>query len=433
MMPAASKSFARAAMFAAAVFLAGCNGKSLEDIAPKAERQLPVKIVREMKAKGMTTTSPIMMRIFKEEGVLEVWKQKDTGRYDKIAEYQICAWSGKLGPKFTEGDRQAPEGFYSIGSGQMNPGSNYYLSFNIGFPNAYDRAHGHTGANLMVHGACSSSGCYSMTDEQVAQIYAFARDAFKGGQKAFQLEALPFRMTPANMARYRNDPNYEFWTMLKAGYDYFEITKVPPKVDVCDGHYVFNQVAEPGEAFDPKGACPPATQPELLQTAYQSYQHKFDAAFSGALSSGNVIDPLPSISGMKEAMLVADWSRRRSRGEKVSRKPPSLASMAAEGQAEQQAAANEAAARKAAMAKPAQVPVQQAGAAPAQEGSQPATDVSASTAKGANAAEMKVAADAAPTPSPNPREQGAAVEQNAPAAAPERKPRLGRLRNLFGG
>jgi murein L,D-transpeptidase YafK len=77
----------------------------------------------------------------------------------------------------------------------MNPNSSYYLSFNMGFPNSYDRSHNRTGSNLMVHGACSSAGCYSMTDEQVLEIYGFARDAFKGGQEYFMVEALPFRMT----------------------------------------------------------------------------------------------------------------------------------------------------------------------------------------------------------------------------------------------
>ena len=123
----------------------------------------------------------------------------------------------------------------------MNPNSNYHLAFNIGYPNAYDRANGRTGSNLMVHGACSSSGCYSMTDAQMEEIYAFGRDAFRGGQTEFQIEAFPFRMTAANMARYRGDPNYKFWEMLKEGYDHFEITKVPPKVDVCEKRYVFNQ------------------------------------------------------------------------------------------------------------------------------------------------------------------------------------------------
>ncbi len=308
----------------AATFLAGCNA-SLEDIAPKAERQLPAKLVQSMKAKGMSATSPIMVRVFKEEAVLEVWKQKDNGRYDLVKSYDICKWSGKLGPKFTEGDRQAPEGFYTIGSHQMNPNSSYHLAFNIGFPNDFDRANGRTGQHLMVHGACSSAGCYSMTDEQVEEIYAFARDAFKGGQQAFQLQAFPFRMTPANMARYKGDANYEFWTMLKEGYDHFEITRLPPKVDVCERRYVFNQYTADGRSFSPTGACPAATQPEALLTAYKTYKTSFEAAFTTALDSRSFRDPAPSITGVKEASLVADWSRRRARGERVSQEPPNLA------------------------------------------------------------------------------------------------------------
>src|SRR5690606_24552861 len=123
-----------------------------------------------------------------EEGTLEVWKQKDTGRYDLVTSYEICKWSGKLGPKFREGDRQAPEGFYTVSPARMNPKSSYYLAFNIGYPNAYDRYHGRGGSHLMVHGACSSAGCYSMTDDQMREIYAFARDAFSGGQRDFQIQ-----------------------------------------------------------------------------------------------------------------------------------------------------------------------------------------------------------------------------------------------------
>lgn len=128
---------ASAGIIVAALFLAGCNG-SLEDIAPtnaRANAPLPTKVVEQLRAKGMSTTSPIMVRIFKEEAVLEVWKQKSNGRYDLAVSYDICKWSGRLGPKFTEGDRQAPEGFYSVRPHQMNPQSQYHLAFNIGFPN----------------------------------------------------------------------------------------------------------------------------------------------------------------------------------------------------------------------------------------------------------------------------------------------------------
>ena len=306
----------------AAFAVAGCSESSVNDFVPQyANKQLPARIVQEMKAKGMTRTSPVLARVFKEEGKLEVWKQKTNGRYDLIASYDICKISGKLGPKFTEGDRQSPEGFYTVRPGQMNPNSSYHLAFNIGYPNTYDRANGRTGSNLMVHGACSSSGCFSMTDGQIEEIYAFARDAFKGGQTEFQVQSFPFRMTAANMARYRNDPNYQFWAMLKEGYDHFEITKLPPKVDVCEKRYVFN--AEGTGAFNPTGACPAITQSQGLQTAYQAYQSKYDAAFASA-SKSSVDAPKPTIAGVKEAAIVSEWTKKRARGERVPIEPPSL-------------------------------------------------------------------------------------------------------------
>jgi murein L,D-transpeptidase YafK len=189
-----------------------------------------------------------------------VWKQDREGNYTLLKTYPICRWSGDLGPKKKEGDRQAPEGFYTITPGQMNPASNYYLAFNTGFPNAYDRAMGYTGSELMVHGDCSSRGCYAMTDEQIQEIYALARESFFGGQKAFQLQAYPFRMTALNMAKHRNNPNFAFWKMLKEGYDHFEATRQEPKVAVCERHYVFDAAAPDNASrplsFNSKGKCP---------------------------------------------------------------------------------------------------------------------------------------------------------------------------------
>lgn len=320
--------FARAGLLigaiGGAIALAGCTDSSIGDFAPQhANRQLPPKIQQAMKAKGMNKTAPVMARVFKEEGKLEIWKQKTNGRYDLIASYDICKWSGKLGPKFTEGDRQAPEGFYTVRPSQMKPNSQYHLAFNIGYPNSYDRANGRTGSNLMVHGACSSAGCYSMTDQQIEEIYAFGRDAFQGGQTEFQVQAFPFRMTAANMARYRNDPNYEFWKMLKVGYDHFELTKVPPKVDVCDRRYVFNQIPVDGQPFNPTGACPASSQPDSLKVAYTSYQSTYEAAFNSALKSSTPA-PKPTIGGLKEAHIVSEWTRKRARGERVPVEPPSL-------------------------------------------------------------------------------------------------------------
>ncbi|HEY7663345.1 MAG TPA: murein L,D-transpeptidase family protein [Xanthobacteraceae bacterium] len=239
------------AAIAAAAALGGCGGTPVisRDMQPLSERTLA-----ELKAKNMEKESPILIRIFKEESELEVWKQDDSGRFALFHTYPICRWSGELGPKIKSGDRQAPEGFYTITPGLMNPNSSQYLAINTGFPNAYDRANGRTGAFLMIHGGCSSAGCYAMTDEQIAEIYALAREAFFGGQPSFQLQAYPFRMTALNMARHRNSPHMTFWKMLEQGYEHFEVTHLEPRIDVCEKRYIFD--AEATESFSPADRCP---------------------------------------------------------------------------------------------------------------------------------------------------------------------------------
>ena len=247
----------------AAALLAACQESSQ---LPKQLKPVPSELSEKMKQMNMSETGPVFIRIFKESSELEVWKQTRNGRYAHLKTYDICKWSGVLGPKIVEGDRQAPEGFYTVTPGQMNPKSKYYLAFNIGYPNAFDRAHGRTGSHLMVHGACSSAGCYSMTDESAGELFALARDSFRGGQRAFQIQAFPFRMTPQNMAKHRDNPSYEFWEMLKLGNDHFEVTRVPPKVDVCDKRYVFNADAG-SRSFSASAACPPYRVPEQLKIA----------------------------------------------------------------------------------------------------------------------------------------------------------------------
>ncbi len=244
---------------AAAIALAGCDP---DGVTPTGRSLAPLsdKMLGEIKSKHMDKGSPILARLFKEESELEIWKQNQDGQFALLKTYPICRWSGDLGPKKKEGDRQAPEGFYTITPGQMNPNSNYYLAFNTGFPNSYDRAHGYTGSELMVHGDCSSRGCYAMTDEQIQEIYALARESFYGGQKEFQFEAFPFRMTALNMVKHRNNPNFVFWKEIKEGYDDFEATHQEPKVAVCEKRYVFDAAAPENSTkplkFDPRGKCP---------------------------------------------------------------------------------------------------------------------------------------------------------------------------------
>jgi murein L,D-transpeptidase YafK len=376
-----------------------------------------------MKAKGMSRTSPVLVRVFKEEGVLEVWKQKATGRYDIVTTYPICQWSGRLGPKYIEGDRQAPEGFYTVRPAQMNPNSQFHLSFNMGFPNAFDRANGRTGQHLMVHGACSSAGCYSMSDDQVEEIYAFARDAFRGGQTDFQIQAFPFRLTPENMARYREDPNYKFWSNLKEGYDHFEITRLPPKVDVCERRYVFNASTADGKSFNPTGACPPLNQSEALASAYLSLSNQHQATFDALTASKKLTPPRPSLSGLKEAKVVAAWQKERIKGRYMGKEPPYFSQPAIpappatpepapEAEAAVTPAPEAAAVTPAVEAAPAAVATPPV-AAVAVEAPFPQAPVAPATAETAPVAEADV-----PVPTVNPALADAAPAVAAPAPAP---------------
>jgi murein L,D-transpeptidase YafK len=248
------------AAFAAASAPAICLGEESKPPLPaKATKELPSALLSLLRQKKMTKNSPIVLRIFKEEAELEVWKQDTTGHFELLKTYPICRWSGDLGPKLQEGDRQTPEGFYTITPELMNPNSNFYLAINTGFPNRFDKANSRTGSLLMIHGDCASMGCYAMTDEQIAEIYGLARDSLVG-RPSFQVQAYPFRLTPANLARHRTHPQLAFWQMLKVGNDHFETTHLEPKVDVCNRLYVFDAQSPPNSpnplVFNPAGKCP---------------------------------------------------------------------------------------------------------------------------------------------------------------------------------
>jgi murein L,D-transpeptidase YafK len=270
----------------AGVALSACQDSGGLD-SGRAWKPIPRDTLALMEAKGTTKHSPILVRAFKKEAELEIWKMKPDGTYAHLKTYPVCRWSGQLGPKTREGDRQVPEGFYSVSPGLMNPNSNYYLSFNIGYPNAYDRARGYTGGLIMVHGACSSAGCFSMTDEQMAEIYAIAREAFAGGQRAIQVQSMPFRMTPENLARYRLDPNMKFWNEIKEGYDHFEVTKREPQVAFCGRRYVFNATSANGAPLDVNAPCPPLRQDEQIASLV-SQKRQADQAKVAELASKGV-------------------------------------------------------------------------------------------------------------------------------------------------
>ncbi len=288
------------AALAASLVLSGCDSDSLSPGA-KANRPIPDKLLNEMESRNMDKGAPMLVRLFKQEAELEVWKQDRTGRFALLKTYPICRWSGDIGPKVREGDRQAPEGFYAITPSQMNPNSGYYLSFNIGYPNAYDKAWGRSGSQLMVHGDCSSRGCYAMTDEQISEIYALGRESFFGGQNAFQVQAYPFRMTAENMARNRDNPNMPFWRMIKEGNDYFEVTRQEPKVDFCEKKYVFGAQPLPGArvpVFSASAKCPAYAIPDEVASLLKDKQRADNTKLAELISRGTPVSkPRAGIDG----------------------------------------------------------------------------------------------------------------------------------------
>lgn len=280
---------------AATLTIAACGSMDMD---VRHLEPIPPRLVAEMGSKGMKPSDPIMIRVYKQESELEIWKRDRSGKYALLKTYPMCRWSGKLGPKTREGDRQAPEGFYTVSARQMNPRSEYYLSFDLGYPNPLEKALGYSGSALMIHGACSSSGCYAMTDDGVAEIYAVAREALAGGQTNFQVQALPFRMTPENLARYRNNSNYAFWQNLKLGADIFDVTRIPPKVGYCGRRYAFNAtLVDPAVTLDPIAPCPPFEKDPALEALVAAERTADDGAVMALVASGAVTPPGDYVDG----------------------------------------------------------------------------------------------------------------------------------------
>jgi murein L,D-transpeptidase YafK len=203
-------------------------------------RYIYVDLKERMHTLGLEAGKPIFIRIFKTESILEIWMEKED-RYVHLKDYEICAWSGRLGPKLKEGDRQSPEGFYRVYRSSLNPHSRFHLSFNLGYPNAYDRAHGRTGSYLMVHGDCRSIGCYAMTDRNIDEIYMLVNEALRHGQAFVPVHIFPFRLDDETITAHEGHRWFDFWMNLKEGYDYFETERRPPRIEVEHGRYIVTE------------------------------------------------------------------------------------------------------------------------------------------------------------------------------------------------
>ncbi len=230
-----------------AVIRAGRVAGDLPNRAALAAAVVVPELAPGLQGLGVAVGDPIFIRIFKAEREMELWiYHGGQGRYRLFKTYPVAGMSGELGPKLAEGDLQAPEGFYFVGRSRMNPASSYHLSFDLGYPNTYDRAHGRTGSYLMVHGSVVSVGCFAMTDHGIEEIYTLADAALSGGQKYFRVHVFPFRMTARAMAEAGGHEWFAFWENLREGYDHFERQGIPPDVSVSGLRYAFTEERPPG-------------------------------------------------------------------------------------------------------------------------------------------------------------------------------------------
>ena len=211
--------------------------RSMRDLRP-----IPAKPHAEMKAKGMTKYAPVLVRSTSRNGDrgLEADGERPLRAAQDLSDLPL------VGPARPEDERRRPPGTRGLlhgHAGQMNPNSRYYLSFDAGFPNAFDRSLGRSGGD---HGArlvlVARLLCHD--GRKIGEIYAIARESLSGGQPGFQFQSYPFRMTPKNLAQHRLDQNIAFWRNLKEGSDYFEVTKDEPRVSVASGRYQFNVTDE---------------------------------------------------------------------------------------------------------------------------------------------------------------------------------------------
>lgn len=242
----------------------------LKDVAPdRVERQrkfvegsLPLpetpdlsRLDERLAKFGAAAGSPVLIRIFKAESQLEVWMRKgDT--FEHFATYPVCHWSGTLGPKIKEGDKQTPEGFYTVTQRQLHRIGRHPRSLNLGFPNAFDKSQSRTGSYILVHGACSSVGCFAMTNAVIEEIYGLTSASIKAGQEHVPVHVFPFRMTEANFEKHKSSPWIDFWANLKQGHDAFESTRRAPRVSVCNNRYEFADPASgEGGGTSPLAVC----------------------------------------------------------------------------------------------------------------------------------------------------------------------------------
>jgi murein L,D-transpeptidase YafK len=189
----------------------------------------------------------VYIRSFKSNNEMELWaRNNDTSEYKLVKNYRVCALSGVLGPKRTEGDHQVPEGLYFIDD--FNPKSDFYLSLLLSYPNYSDMVMGNKekpGGDIYIHGGCVTIGCLPLTDVFIQELYVLCLNAKINGQNYIPVHIYPTRFDRQGLnflgRSYKDDvEKQKFWVNLKSAYDYFEKNhKLQPVMYSTDGKYLY--------------------------------------------------------------------------------------------------------------------------------------------------------------------------------------------------
>ncbi|MDN3586869.1 L,D-transpeptidase family protein [Pedobacter aquatilis] len=196
-----------------------------------------------LKADGFGNDFSMLISAYKSEGKLEVWLRNNSDKkYKLFRTYDFCAYSGTLGPKVIEGDKQTPEGFYYINV--FNPMSTYHLSLGVNYPNSVDLARTgkekKTGGDIYIHGNCVTVGCIPLTDEKIKEVYVLAVEAKNSGQEKIPVNIYPFKITDGNLKKYGKEfpAQATFWKLLQPAYIAFEKNKNLADIKEVNGKYV---------------------------------------------------------------------------------------------------------------------------------------------------------------------------------------------------
>jgi murein L,D-transpeptidase YafK len=157
--------------------------ETVESIVDRVEHEVWNRLEEKLNLAGYKMDYPHKITLIglKEERLLQIYAHHEAG-IKLIKEYPLTAYSGTLGPKLKEGDKQIPEGIYKVE--YLNPNSSYYLSIKIDYPNDFDKQKttmsniSDMGGDIFIHGKAATIGCLPIGDMGIEEVFLLTSKAY---------------------------------------------------------------------------------------------------------------------------------------------------------------------------------------------------------------------------------------------------------------